>query len=156
MINYQKILDTVISLAIERHAGQLDKAGKPYILHPLHVMCDELCKSYELKIIAICHDLLEDTDTTAEELLALGVPSDLVDCIKMLSKPKGTDYFVYLERLVKYDSVFPTIVKLADLRHNMDISRIPNPTEKDYARREKYKKAEAFIVDYLKSINYVF
>ena len=95
------------------------------------------------KIAAYLHDVIEDTPITADDLLNMGFTPKIVDSIKLLTKDKNVPYEEYLKN-IRSDSI-ARAVKIADLKHNMDLSRIPNPTEKDYARLEKYKKALAFL-----------
>ena len=137
----QQLLELAIQVATQAHKGQFDKGGYPYILHPKAVA--NSVESIEQKIIAYLHDVCEDTDITAEDLLGMGFPCDIVNSICILTKCDNVLYEDYLKSVKKdYNACH---VKMADIKHNMDISRIPNPTEKDYARLEKYKKALAFL-----------
>lgn len=139
----EALLELAIKVATEAHAGQLDKGGNSYILHPKTVA--EAVDSIEQKIIAYLHDVCEDTEITLEDLLEMGFTYRIVNSIRILTKSDDVSYDEYL-KAVKKDSN-ACYVKIADIKHNMDISRIPNPTEKDYARIEKYKKAVAFLED---------
>jgi hypothetical protein len=118
--NFETLLALAITLANQAHAGQLDKAGKPYISHPLTVMSQ--MNTPESKIVAVLHDAIEDSDLT----------------IAAITKRDGEPYEDYILR-VKSNAIARK-VKIADVTHNMDISRIANPTEKDFQRLEKYKK----------------
>ena len=130
-----------VKVATEAHKGQVDKGGKPYIGHPTAVAAS--VNEPDQKIVAYLHDVIEDTPITAEDLLNMGFSSKIVDSIKLLTKDKNVPYEEYLKK-IRSDSC-ARAVKIADLKHNMDLNRIPNPTEKDYARLEKYKKALAFL-----------
>lgn len=119
----------------------MDKSRVPYILHPLTVMNDPELKSYEEKIVAVCHDLFEDTKVTPQRMLELGFPQRIVDCILALSKPDDMVYEEYILTIKNHPDPIVKKVKKADLRHNSDLSRLSNITEKDIERREKYQNA---------------
>ena len=129
-------------IAIDAHADQVDKAGAPYWHHPEYVA--NHVKTPAEKAVAWLHDVVEDTDWTFEGLLAEGICPEVVEGVKAITKREGEAYETYLDR-VKANPLAKT-VKLADLAHNMDLSRIAQPTEKDFARIEKYRWA----VDYLR------
>lgn len=131
-------------IACQAHAGQVDKAGVPYILHPLSVA--ENMPSEELAAVALLHDVIEDTYVTAEKLLADGIPDEIVRGVVLLTHTEGDGltYFEYVERLKNDFLASP--VKKADLRHNSLLSRLPDePTEKDMKRLDKYRKALAIL-----------
>jgi (p)ppGpp synthase/HD superfamily hydrolase len=130
---YSKILDFIVT----KHGEQVDKAGKPYFLHPITVAL--LCQNESEKIVALLHDILEDTNTLPQELLALGVTSDELNAIQLLTKPKNEDYLHYIKRVSK--NPIARHVKMADLTHNMDLSRLPYITDKDIQRKNKYLQA---------------
>ncbi|SJZ93618.1 HD domain-containing protein [Pilibacter termitis] len=135
------ISELALQIATEAHQGQEDKAGVDYIEHPKTVA--SFVSTDEEKATAYLHDVLEDTAITAEELLNKGIPENVVKAVELLTKKKGQPYFEYLED-VKSNSI-SRIVKLADLRHNSDLSRLKKITETDYKRIEKYKKAIDFL-----------
>ena len=135
------MLKKAISLAEQAHAGQMDKGGHPYILHPKRVM--ERCSTAEEKIVAILHDVLEDTDITAEDLRRAGFSEEILAALNCLTHREEEGYMEYIERVC--GNGLAVRVKYADLTDNMDLSRIPHPTERDFARLEKYKKAKARI-----------
>lgn len=131
-----EMLSKMISLATERHAGQFDKGGRPYILHPLTVMHRLRTDDEELQCIAVGHDLIEDTETTEWELKQLGFGDRVVGAILCLTKFKGEDEGQYREAVkCNPDAVR---VKIEDLRHNSDIRRLKGVTEKDIARMVRY------------------
>lgn len=132
-------------IATQAHEGQTDKGGEPYINHPVAV-ADSL-ESTEHKIVALLHDVLEDTEVTADDLRAYGFTERIIKSIRILTKNDSESYEEYLS-YVKTDNM-AWMVKRADLKHNMNIDRIPNPTEKDLERIEKYKKALTFLEDRL-------
>ena len=138
------LLNKAIETAAKAHDGQRDKAGKPYILHPIRVMLG-VEGEYE-QCAAVLHDVLEDTEITAEDLKKEGFPDEVIEALKLLTRTEEDDYFDYVNRLKP--NKIARAVKLSDLKDNMDMSRIANPTEKDFARLEKYKKAKKILLEY--------
>ena len=130
-------LDRAIELAKQHHEGQTDKAGKPYIEHPLRVM--NQVESEEEKIVAVLHDIVEDTDISLDDLRSEGFSEEVVSAVECLTKQDGENYDSYIERI----SFNPLAVKikLADLEDNRDLTRLPEVTDKDLERVEKYDKA---------------
>lgn len=131
------MLEKAMILAAKGHTGQVDKGGQPYILHPVRVMLQ--CETVEEKIVALLHDLLEDTEYTADDLRAEGFSEEIIAAVSCLTHREGEEYLEYIERICK--NPLAAKVKFADLQDNMNIQRIPNPTEKDYQRLQKYAKA---------------
>lgn len=132
-----------LEFAMQKHEGQLDKGGKPYILHPIEVALS-LYKESD-KIVALLHDVLEDTDATIDDLRAIGLLSEEIDAIQLLTKPKKEDYIHYVKRVA--ENPIARRVKMADLRHNMDLDRLSEITEKDIKRKEKYEHAYQILYD---------
>lgn len=131
-----EMLSKMISLATERHAGQFDKGGRPYILHPLTVMHRLRTDDEELQCIAVGHDLLEDTKTTVRELDGLDFSNRVVVGILRLTKQENETEEGYRQKVKSNpDSIR---VKIEDLRHNSDIRRLKGVTEKDVARMVRY------------------
>ncbi|MED3634536.1 GTP pyrophosphokinase [Bacillus thuringiensis] len=128
-------------IAKKAHAGQVDKAGVDYIKHPEAVA--SFVNTAEEKATAYLHDVLEDTEITDADLLSAGIPHNVVEAVQVLTKEKYMPYFEYLSR-VKENSLART-VKLADLKHNSDRSRLARITDKDLKRLEKYRKAIQFL-----------
>ena len=133
------MLEKAIALAAMGHEGQMDKGGQPYILHPIRVMLQ--CETTEQKIVAMLHDLLEDTDITEEELRQAGFAENVVEAVLLLTKKEGEDYTAYIERICQ--NPLAARVKLADLMDNMDLNRLPGLTQKDFQRLEKYLRAKS-------------
>ena len=132
------ILDRAKEIARAAHEGQVDKAGKPYIEHPMRVM--NMGKSMEEKIAGILHDVVEDSEWTFEMLEKEGIPKDVMDalrCVTKLSEDEDYDHFI---ARVKTNPL-AVKVKLNDLKDNMDITRLEEVTEKDLARLNKYIRA---------------
>ena len=135
-------LERAIEIAAAAHAGQTDKAGQPYILHPLRVMFR--VETDEERMAAVLHDVVEDTPVTLERLIAEGFPPSVVAAVDALTKRSGETRVDAARRAAKED--IARIVKLADNAENMDLSRIANPSEKDYARVEEYKAVRAILL----------
>ncbi|MBO0456295.1 HD domain-containing protein [Enterococcus hulanensis] len=135
------LYDLALAIAQEAHKGQVDKAGIDYINHPIYVA--SLVETDEEKAAALLHDVIEDSDMTLSDLLNRGIPSEVLQAVSILTKDKKLTYQEYLSR-VKTNEIARK-VKLADLKHNSDLSRITNPSEKDFSRSEKYKKAIEFL-----------
>lgn len=119
------------------HAGQVDKAGRPYILHPAYVA--SRVDGDTAKAVAWLHDVVEDTPVTFADLASEGVSDEVTAILKLLTHEPGVPYGEYIDR-IKADPVART-VKLADLRHNSDLTRLTNITERDIRRAEKYRRA---------------
>ena len=132
-----RYLSLMLSLATEKHAGQFDKAGMPYILHPLKVMHYLKTDDEELQCIALGHDLLEDTSVTSYDL-AVKFTNRISYGILALTKTPGESYEDYQAKVM--GNVDAMKVKLCDLRHNSDIRRLKGVTEKDLKRVEKYQR----------------
>ena len=141
MSTNNELLEKALRIAVEAHAGQVDKSGKPYIFHPLRVCCR--CFTDEEKMVALLHDTIEDTEITAEDLLSEGFPPYIVEAILSISRNEDETY----EEFVKRTSLNPLgrTVKLYDLEDNMDISRLEQVTEKDLDRLNKYIKAYRYL-----------
>ena len=131
------MIEKALQIAIKAHKGQTDVGGKPYILHVLRVM-NSVDKDEE-KITAILHDVVEDTDWTFNKLKKEGFSNKIIEAIDSVTKRKGEDYFTFVNR--SKNNVIGRVVKIADIKDNMDIGRIDNPKKKDFERIERYKKA---------------
>jgi len=131
------MLETAIQMALWAHSGQTDKGGQPYILHPLRVMM--AMQTEHQKIVAILHDVLEDSGTKPTDILeAFG--QEVLDDVLALTRLKGEAYDAFIQRCKANETA--RVVKLADLADNMNLSRLGRePTEKDLARRDKYERA---------------
>ena len=131
------MLDKAILIATKSHQGQIDKAGQPYILHPLRVMFSR--KNETERICAMLHDVIEDTDITLDCLRSEGFSEEILSALDALTRRDSETYDEFIDRIINNN--IASHVKLADLCDNMDILRIKNPTKKDYERIEKYRKA---------------
>jgi len=133
-----ELLNKMLVLTTNRHAGQFDRGGAPYILHPLKVMYYLKSDDEELQCIALAHDLVEDTPTTFTELHEMGFTDRIIEGIRALTKMPGESYDEYKVRVKANPDAIK--VKLCDLRHNTDVRRLKGITEKDIARMEKYHR----------------
>jgi len=131
-------LEQAIELAVKHHKGQYDKGGKPYILHPLRLLMS--VDTDDEKIVAVMHDLVEDTHITIAYLRSAGFSEKVLSALDCVTNRDNEDYESFIERIAQ--NPLATKVKLADLEDNMDLSRISEPSKKDYKRIEKYKRAK--------------
>jgi (p)ppGpp synthase/HD superfamily hydrolase len=131
------MLEEAIRIAVSAHKGQMDKAGAPYILHPLRVMA--AVDTPEEMAVAVLHDVIEDTGTTLDDLRRAGIPEDVCEAVRILTKAKGEDYSAYLDRVAS--NPLARAVKIADLRDNMRIERLPVLADEDFKRLAKYHSA---------------
>jgi (p)ppGpp synthase/HD superfamily hydrolase len=138
-------LEDAIALAAEAHKDQKDKAGAPYILHPLRVMLSRHMTSCEHRIAAVLHDVVEDTEINAAYLRAQGYSDVVLAAIESVTKREGEDYFSRVRRAAV--NPIGRCIKRADLEDNMDLSRIANPTQKDLDRTKKYIEAHKLLLD---------
>ncbi len=132
----EKLLDLAVELATKYHQNQFDKGGNPYINHPLAVM--NRLDTVEEKIVGVLHDIVEDTEITFDDLREHGFPEKIIAGIDSVTRREGEERgaFIYRAKL----NQLGRSVKIADLKENSDLSRIPNPQEKDYQRAEKYER----------------
>ena len=132
------MLERAIEIAVEAHKGQVDKGGSPYILHPLRVMMS--VNGGSEKIVAVLHDVVEDSNWTFEALLAKGFSIEVIEALKSVTKEsEDEDYDLFIQRAMQ--NPIGRKVKIADLRDNLDVTRISDITDTDVKRINKYKKA---------------
>ena len=140
---YTDLTRKAFKIAFEAHKEQVDKSGMPYIHHPLHLaeqMNDEITTC-----VALLHDVVEDTDITFEDLIVEGFPDEVISALKLLTHDDSVPYMDYVEMLK--DNTIARIVKLADLKHNSDPTRLKVIDEKAQKRIEKYQKAIRLLMD---------
>ena len=128
-------------IAKRAHLGQVDKAGEDYIKHP--EMVASFVKTDEEKAVAYLHDVIEDTELILEDLNKYDFSKEVLEAVDIITKKRGEDYQSYLNSVKK--NKLARAVKLADLRHNSDLTRLIKVTEKDIKRKEKYQKAIDFL-----------
>ena len=138
---YTPMTNKAIKLMFKLHRDQTDRSGLPYVFHPWHVA--ESMDDEASTIVALLHDSLEDTEITLDELADMGFPDEVIHALDLMTHRDGDDYFAYVEKLA--DDPLARKVKLADLKHNLDISRLETVTEKDLERAEKYRKAIEYL-----------
>ena len=132
-------LERAIAIAAAAHAGQVDKGGAPYILHPLKVMLR--MTTLEERIVAVLHDVVEDCDISLDDLHKEGFSEEVLTAIQSVTKVPGESYEDFVERAAQ--NPIGRVVKLADLEENSDLSRIASPSWDDLERVEKYRRAIA-------------
>lgn len=135
----QDLLQRAIAIAEQQHAGQVDKAGRPYIEHPKRVMA--AVSNDAERIVAILHDVIEDSDVTLDQLAAEGFPAYILDALDSVTRKEGETYEAFVARAAT--NAIGRQVKYADLQDNADLTRIAAPTAADLARAIKYQRAMA-------------
>jgi len=130
-------IERAVAIAAEAHTGQIDKAGAPYLLHPLRLMLQ--METTEDRIVAALHDVVEDSDWSLECLRREGFSRVIIEAIDSVTRRQSETYEEFVLRAAQ--NSIGRRVKLADLRDNCDLNRIANPTEKDLERTTKYKHA---------------
>jgi len=130
-------LERAIQIATEAHAGQVDKAGAPYIQHPMRVAF--ACPLGEARIVGVLHDVVEDTDWTLDGLRAEGFSETVLAGVDAVTRREGEAYMDFVDRAAK--DPLGRVVKRADLLDNMDTARLGEITERDRSRLERYARA---------------
>lgn len=133
--------ELALKIATDAHKGQVDKAGVEYINHPLKVA--SLVYNEKEKIVALLHDTIEDTYITEQHLIDYGFSNEIIEAVKVLTHSKDVSYMDYIQKIK--GNKLARKVKIADLTHNSDLTRLKNITEKDRKRCEKYKKALMYL-----------
>ncbi len=126
-----------LKLCFEAHKDQVDKSGLPYVFHPFHLA--EQMETEETTIVALLHDVVEDTPYTLSDLEKEGFDKEIIDALALLTHDDDTPYMDYVRAI--RDNPIAKAVKLADLRHNSDLTRLDVVDEKALTRREKYLNA---------------
>ena len=137
MMIYTPVTKKALKLCFEAHKEQVDKNGMPYVFHPFHLA--EQMQTEEATVVALLHDVVEDTDYTIEDLTSLGFGKPITDAIALMTHADGVAYMDYV-REIKNNPIAKA-VKLADLKHNSDLTRLDVVDESALNRREKYLKA---------------
>ena len=136
-------LERALAIAASAHAGQTDKAGEPYILHPIRLML--AVATDDERIAALLHDVVEDTDWSLEQLADEGFSATVLDAVDALTKRPGETRLDAARRAAALPVA--RVVKLADNADNMDLKRIPNPSDKDFARMKEYVAVRRLLLD---------
>lgn len=146
----KQMIANAIAFATAKHDGQFDRGGLPYVLHPLKVMHYLKTDDEELMCIAVLHDVIEDCYPVMDrhvgysDLREIGMSERVVAGVKALSKIPGVDYWTYIEDIIRHNPDARK-VKMADLRHNMDIRRLKGVSPKDISRLERYARAYQYL-----------
>ena len=135
-------LEQAISIAVKAHAGQVDKAGQPYILHPLRLMLK--FNSTDAMIVAVLHDVVEDSSITIQELEGFGFSDVVVDAVASLTRKSGESYEDFVVRVSKNE--LARMVKIEDVKDNLNLTRLSTITDKDLVRIQKYHSALMVLV----------
>lgn len=136
------VIDRARELAFIAHGGQVDKAGEDYINHPVRV--SNKCNTEEQKVVALLHDVIEDTDITKDDLSKLGFSSKIIEAVLSVTKLPGEDYRKFIDRC-KLNPI-GKVVKLHDLEDNLDITRLRCVAESDLDRINKYLEARRILM----------
>lgn len=126
-----------LKLCFEAHKEQVDKSGMPYVIHPFHLA--EQMEDEVTTIVALLHDVIEDTEYTIEELKNMGFGNEVIDALQLLTHDPSVPYMDYVVAIKK--NPVAKAVKLADLKHNSDLTRLDVIDEKALMRKAKYQKA---------------
>lgn len=140
---YTDLTKRAMKLAFDAHKGQVDKSGMPYIYHPVH-LAEQMDDEYSI-CVALLHDTVEDTDMTFEKLAEYGLPNDVIDALKILTYDDSVPYMDYV-KIIK-DNYLARKVKMADLAHNSNLSRLNMVDEKSIQRTRKYFEALILLND---------
>lgn len=136
-------LEDAILLATQAHQGQVDKVGEIYILHPLRVMFS--VQGEAERIVAILHDVVEDTDYTFDDLREMGYSETIIEALDCVTRRDDETYMEFVERAKP--NPIARQVKLADIEDNMDIRRLTEITDRDVDRMHRYLKAWLYLKD---------
>lgn len=142
---YTDLTKKALCLCFEAHKDQVDKSGLPYVFHPFHIaeqMPDELTT-----VTALLHDVVEDTPYTFSSLAEMGFPPEVLAALQLLTHDDDTPYLSYVARLK--ENPIARSVKLADLRHNSDLSRLNTVDDQALQRAQKYRQAMALLEDHV-------
>ncbi|MCK9556372.1 GTP pyrophosphokinase [bacterium] len=137
------LLELSIKLAVEKHSGQIDRSGTPYILHCLRIM-NNVPQHCDIMIAAILHDIVEDTDVTLDDLKKIGIDENIIEVISLLTRKKDIEYFDYIDRLK--NNVMACAIKLADIEDNINLLRLRVISDKDKSLVDRYHKAYSILI----------
>ena len=141
---YTPMTKAALALCFEAHKDQVDKSGLPYVFHPFHLA--EQMDTEEEVCVALLHDVMEDTDFTADDIRAAGMGKTVLEALMLMTHDPAVPYMDYVAKLA--GNPIARKVKLADLRHNSDVGRLVGVTDKDRLRLAKYARAIALLEGY--------
>ena len=130
---YTEYTKLALKICYQAHKNQLDKSGLPYVFHPFHIA--EQMKDEDTTIAALLHDVVEDTSVTLEDLKKYGFSEEVISAIAVMTHDPNVEYMEYIAQVKK--NPIAAAVKLEDLRHNSDLTRLDKVTAKDIQRNEK-------------------
>ena len=136
-------IEKAVEIAARHHAGATDKAGNPYLYHPLRLMFS--VETDHEKIAAVLHDVVEDTPVTLDDLKEQGFHPDIINAVDALTKRPGESQIEAATRAA--DNEIARVVKLADVTDNMDLGRISEPEDKDFERLKEYVKVKRILMN---------
>ena len=139
---YTPLTKKALTLCFEAHKDQFDKTGLPYVLHPFH-LAEQMTDEYTT-VCALLHDVIEDTDYTWQDLQKMVFPHEILEALKLLTHEESVPYMEYVQKIA--ENPIATKVKIADLRHNSDLSRLDAIDEWAIKRTQKYQKALDFLL----------
>ena len=134
---YTPMTKTALKLCFEAHKDQTDKSGLPYVFHLFHLA--EQMPDEKTTVVALLHDVIEDTDYTLDDMKNMGFSDDILSAIALMTHADNVEYMDYVRKIK--NNPIAREVKLADLKHNSDLTRLDIVDEKALSRREKYLKA---------------
>lgn len=134
---YTESTKKALKLCFEAHKDQTDKSGMPYVFHPFHLA--EQMQDESTTVAALLHDVVEDTDCTLDDLRGMGFGEEIIEALSLLTHSPEVPYMEYVAQIKQ--NPIARAVKLADLAHNSDLTRMDTVDEKALQRQEKYKKA---------------
>lgn len=134
---YTPLTKMALKISFDAHKNQVDKSGMPYVYHPFH-LAEQMDDEYTT-CVALLHDVVEDTDITLDDLKKEGFPKEVTDAIVLMTHDDDVPYLEYVAKIKK--NPIATSVKLADLKHNSDLTRLDEVDSKALEREEKYRKA---------------
>lgn len=138
---YTAMTKKALKLCFEAHKNQTDKGGMPYVFHPFHLaeqMTDE-----NVVIVALLHDVVEDSMISVDDISNMGFNAEICTALRLMTHCKTVSYMDYIQKIK--ENPLAKCVKLADLYHNSDLSRLSSPGKEDYIRAEKYRAAIAIL-----------
>ena len=138
---YTDLTKKALKLSFEAHKDQVDKAGMPYVFHPVHLA--EQMDDETSTVCALLHDVVEDTNTSFDDLIKMGFPNEVISVLKLLTHEDGVPYMDYVKKISLNSTAKK--VKIADLKHNSDVSRLSVVDDEVKERLVKYKKALDFL-----------
>lgn len=134
---YTELTKKAMNICFQAHKDQLDKSGVPYVFHPIHLA--EQMTDAATTLVALLHDVVEDSGMTLDQLEAEGFPPEVIRAVEKMTHDPQVPYMDYVAAIA--EDPIAKAVKLADLRHNSDLTRLSSPTRQDLRRREKYLHA---------------